>query len=99
VGVLTVVGGLLLGWWDVCDGFEEAPVVLPVDPFEGGEPDGFEVSPWPLPVDDLGLEQADDRLGEGIVIRVAEVPRDGSIPASARRSVYRIDRSRTPRSE
>jgi hypothetical protein len=33
---LTVVVGFVFGWWDVSDGFEDAVVVEPVDPFQGG---------------------------------------------------------------
>ena len=33
------------GRGNVADGFEEAPVIEPVDPFEDGELDGFDVSP------------------------------------------------------
>ena len=29
--------GFFLGWWDVADGFEDASVVEPVDPFQNTE--------------------------------------------------------------
>jgi hypothetical protein len=35
----VVVGGFELGWWDVADGLEEAPVVEPVDPLQGRDLD------------------------------------------------------------
>ena len=67
-----VVAGLSLGWRDIADGSEQAAVVEPVDPFEGGELHCLEALPWPAPVDHLGLEQAVDGLGEGVVIGVAD---------------------------
>src|SRR3954466_478584 len=36
---LNVVGGFRLGGRDVADGLEQAPIVVPIDPFEGGELD------------------------------------------------------------
>ena len=59
--------GLLFGWWDVSDGFEESSVVEPVDVFEGGVFDLVEVSPGSSVVDQLGFVQPDHRLGEGVV--------------------------------
>jgi hypothetical protein len=38
-------------------------------------------------MDDLGLVETVDRLGESIVITVAELPTEGSTPASTNRSV------------
>jgi hypothetical protein len=95
-----------LGGRDVADGLEQAARVVPVDPFERGELDLLEAAPRPASADDLGLEEAVDRLGEGFVVAVADgeagraarVAMEGSIPASARRSVYRIETYWTPRS-
>ena len=56
---------------DVADGLEQAAVVEPVDPFEGGVFHGIEAAPGATAVDDLGLEQPVDRLGQGVVIAVA----------------------------
>jgi hypothetical protein len=61
-----------LCWWDASDGFQQAAGVDPVDPFEGGVFHSVEAAPWAAAVDDLGFEQAVDRLGEGIVIAVAD---------------------------
>ena len=61
---LGIVARLRLGGWDVADRLEEAAVVVPVHPLEGGKLDGFHTAPWAAPADHLGLEQADDRLGE-----------------------------------
>ena len=57
-----IEAGLRFGGRDVSDGFEQAAVVEPVVPFEGGELDGLQAAPWPAPVDHLGLEEADYRL-------------------------------------
>jgi hypothetical protein len=38
------------------------------------------------------LEQPDHRLGQGVIVRIPTRPTDRSMPASANRSVYRIDR-------
>src|SRR5262249_41944937 len=47
-------------------------VVEPIDPFESGVLDVVEISPGATAVNDLGLEQSDDRLREGVVVRVAD---------------------------
>jgi len=60
------------GRWDVADGFKQAPVIEPVDPFEGGELDGFDGPPRPASVDHLGLVESVDALGQGIVLAVSD---------------------------
>lgn len=42
-----VVVLLGFGWWNVADGFQQAAVIDPVDPFQCGELDGFKVAPRP----------------------------------------------------
>jgi len=46
------------------------------------------------------VDPSNDRFGERVVVGIAAapVPTDGTMPASARRSVYRIDRYCVPRS-
>jgi len=44
----AVVVGFGLGRGNVSDGFEEAPVVVPVDPFHCGQLDGVETALGPL---------------------------------------------------
>ena len=56
---------------DVSDRLEEAPVIEPVDPIEGCELDGLETAPGSPAADHFRLEEADDALGEGVVIGVA----------------------------
>ena len=68
---LSVVCGLGLGRWNVADRLEQATVVEPVDPFEGGELDGLEGTPRSASMDHLGFEQADHCLGERVVIAVS----------------------------
>jgi len=70
--VLLVVVGFVFGWWDVSDGFEDALVVEPVDPFEGGVFDVVESVPRFTPVDDFGLVEAVDRLGHRVVVGIAD---------------------------
>ena len=67
---------------------EEAMVIEPPDPFEGGEFDVFEVAPRTTWTNKLGLVEPNDRLGQGVVIYESpRLPTEGSMPASARRSV------------
>lgn len=49
-----------------------ALVIEPVDPFEGRELDVGHRLPGAVAVDLLGLEQADRRLGQGVVVAVAD---------------------------
>lgn len=71
---MTVVGGFEFGGRDVPAFFVEPPVVEPVDVFEGGDLDLLGGVPGSAGLDQLGLEQADDRLGEGVVVGVADGP-------------------------
>ena len=57
---------------DVADRFQYPPMVEPVDPFQRGILDGIDVPPRSAPADHLGLEQADDRFRQGVVVRVAD---------------------------
>jgi hypothetical protein len=52
---LSIVACFGLGEWNVADGFEQAPVVEPVHPFQGGELDGLQAAPWPAAADYFGL--------------------------------------------
>ena len=46
-------------------------MVVPVDPFEGGEFDRFEASPGTAPGDEFGLVQPDDGLRQGVVTGIS----------------------------
>ena len=67
-----MVGGLGLGGRDVPDRPEEAAVVEPVDPFEGGELDRLKGAPGAAPMDHLGFVEAVDGFGEGIIVAVTD---------------------------
>ena len=67
----SVVGGLELGGRDVPDRLQEPAVVEPVDPLQGGVLDLVQAPPRATPADQFGLVQPNDRLGQGVVERVA----------------------------
>lgn len=69
---LSIVACFGLGGWNVADGFEQAPVVEPVHPLQGGKLDVFQVAQWPAASDHLGLVEAVDRLGQEVVIGMAD---------------------------
>ena len=58
--------------WDIADRLQQLPVVEPLHPFERGVLDGFEGPPGSASMDDLGLVEAVDRLGQGVVVAVAD---------------------------
>ena len=60
------------GGRDIADGFEQAAVVEPVDPFQRGVFDIFEGASRALPVDELGLVQTVDGFRQGVVVTVAD---------------------------
>ena len=64
--------GFCFGRGNVAEGFKQTPVVVPVDPFQGREFDTIGAVPRALAADQFGLEQADDRLRQGIVVGVAD---------------------------
>src|SRR4051794_6185287 len=78
---LGVVACLGLGRWDVADRLEEAAVVVPVDPLQGGELNLLQAAPRATPPDHLGLEQAIDRLGKRVVVAVTDAA-DGGLDTS-----------------
>jgi hypothetical protein len=55
-------------------------MVEPVHPLKGSVLDCFEVAPRPAPVDHLGLVEAVDRLGQSVVIAVADAADRGLDP-------------------
>ena len=86
-GDLGIVARLGFGGRDIADGLEEAPMVEPVHPFESRELHCLGMTPGAAPADHLGLEQADDRLGESIVVAVADAADRWLDAGMARRSV------------
>ena len=59
------------------EGSEQAPVVVPVHPFEGGEFHRLAVTPRPAPGDEFRLVQPDDGFGQGVVVGVAHASHRG----------------------
>ena len=57
---------------DVANGFEQATMVEPVDPFKRDISNCFEAAPRSLPMDYLRLVEVIDRLDEGVVVAIAD---------------------------
>lgn len=68
---MTVVDGFALGRWDEPDLAVQASAVPPVEVLEQGELELLDAAPRAAPVDQLGLELADRRLRQGVVVGVA----------------------------
>ena len=60
-------------WRHMADPFQESAVVEPVEPFEGGELDPFKMAPGAALANHPGLVQADDGLGQGIVVGIPDL--------------------------
>ena len=80
-----VVARLCFGRRHVADRLEEAAVVEPVGPLEGGVSGRLQGSPRATVPDDLGPEQADDAHGEGVVVAVADAADRGLDPGLEQR--------------
>ena len=61
---------LVLDRGKVPDRLQQPPVIEPGDPFQDGEFDILDPAPGTASPDDLGLEETDHRLGQGVVIRI-----------------------------
>src|SRR5690606_15831239 len=70
---------------------QQPAIVEPVDPFQRRELDGLERAPWPASMDHFGLVQAVDRLGESVVVRVADAA-DGGLDARFGQALGILDR-------
>jgi hypothetical protein len=57
---------------EVVAGRMQPPVVVPVDPFQGGQLDVVDGLPGSAAADEFGLEQPDVGLGQGVVQRVTD---------------------------
>ena len=88
---MRIVARFGLGRRNVSDRLQQSFVVEPVDPFERGEFDGLEVSPWSAPPDHLGLVEPVDRLGERVVVRIADAA-DGRLDAGLGEALRVFDR-------
>jgi hypothetical protein len=69
-GDLTEVLFLELAGWDVAAGAVQPAVVEPAHPFQGRQLCVIEPAPGPAAMNQLGLEQADERFGGGVVVGV-----------------------------
>ena len=90
-GDLGIVARLGFGGRDIADRLEEAPMVEPVDPLQGSELHRLGMAPGTAPADHLSLEQADNRLGESIVVAVADAA-DGGLDAGGGQALGVADR-------
>ncbi len=87
-GSLTVVERLLeLGRSNIRARLEQAMTIEPVNTVEGREFKGIHSTAWRPPSNHLGLEQVVDRLGERVVVAVADAADRGLHTGSAGRSV------------
>ena len=68
-GMAALLG---LGRRDVADRLQQPAIVEPVDPGKRGKLDGLEAPPRSAPVDQLRLVEAVDRLGESVVVAIAD---------------------------
>ena len=63
--------------WDVADGLQQSVVVEPRDPLERRQFDRFACLPRRATMDQLGLVQPVDRLGQRVVVAVADAAHRG----------------------
>ncbi len=82
-GLVSFLG---FGWWDIADGLRQPAIVEPVDPGQCSELDSLEASPRSAPMNDLCLVEPIDRLGESVVITVADAA-DGRLDAGLGQSL------------
>ncbi len=68
--MLTVVEVFELCWRDVAEFTEDAAVVEPVDPFEGGEFEIVETTPGAFVANQFGLVEPEHCFGQGVVVRI-----------------------------
>ena len=84
---------------DISDRFEQATIVEPVDPFEGGEFHRLGIAPRAAPVDQLSLEQAVDGFSKRVVVAVADAAfLNRPLRASLRRTCLPLRRGSRPTS-
>ena len=83
---LGIVARFGLGGRDISDRFEQATIVEPVDPFEGGEFDCLGTALRGTSVDYLRLEQAVDGFSERVVVTVADAA-DGRLDPGLRQTL------------
>ena len=82
-----IVPCLELGGGHVPDRAEQPPIVEPVDPFQGRKLDLLEISPGSAAMNEFGLIDAEGRLGQGVVVGIADAADRRLDATSASRSV------------
>ena len=70
--MLEIIHQFKLRRRNVANRFEQPAVIEPIDPIECGVLDIVKLTPGTTVVNDLGLEQSDDRLGQRVVVRIAD---------------------------
>ena len=68
------------GWRDVADGLQQPTMIKPVYPFQRRQLNGLKRAPRPAPMNNLGLVKPVDRLGQRIVVAVANAADRGFDP-------------------
>ena len=63
---LRIVGSFRFGGRNAADGPEQAPIVVPIDPFESGKLNRLKRAPRTTPMDHLGFEEPDDGFCQSI---------------------------------
>ena len=69
---LRIIARFGFGRWNVSDRLQQPLVVEPVDQIAAWQTRPLEVAPRPSSPDDLGFVESVDRLGERIVVAVAD---------------------------
>lgn len=84
---LTLVLVFLLDRCEISDQGVQAVLDAPVQPRQGGKLPLIGGAEWAVDLDAFRFVETDDRLGQGVVIAVADRPIDAiMLPTSARRS-------------
>lgn len=89
--VESMIVPFVLGRRHMTDGFEQPTMVKPVNPFQRRVLDGIECAPRSASVDHFGLEQADDGLGQRVIVRVTDAA-DGGLDGRLGQSLGVADR-------
>src|SRR5687768_17014765 len=86
---------LVFRWRNITERGEEAE---PGHPGQRGELDVLQTAPGAIAINHFRFEQSDDGFGQRIVVGIAAATDGWLDPASAKCSVYRIERYWAPRS-
>ena len=95
--VESMIFPFVLGRRHVTDRLEQPPIVEPVNPFQRRVLHGVGGSPGPASVDHFGFVEADDGLGQRVVVGVANAA-DRGLDAGVGEPLGAADRQVLPRS-